>query len=223
MAVSTGASSRAASFNTRQDMESGPVALLGLILLRSLCTPRTSTTILGIEGKTSPGGVGMVVVSSTENREVNCQFRMSALDWLSENSRPPSLSGDIPVLSQCLALTNFQKGLVSISIKVLLMILVTKLSLACLMPWLILALHDLYLSHMVSLCFPVLFLAFLKRRFFLPDSLFRALVIHGALYLEEMRLGGTYLSNGPVNLFLKAVHFSYILRFLLKTHCWRRG
>ena len=96
-------------------MESGPDALLGLILLRSLCTPRTSTTISGIEGITSPGGVGMVVVSSTENTEVNCRFSVSALDWLSENSHPPSLSGDIPVLSQRLALTNFQKGLVSFS------------------------------------------------------------------------------------------------------------
>ena len=189
-------------------MESGPDALLGLILLRSLCTPRTSTTISGIEGKTSPGGVGMVVVSSTENTEVNCQFSMSALDWLSENSRPPSLSGNIPVLSQRLALTNFQKGLMSFSIKALFIILATKLSLACLMPWLILALHDLYLAHMVSLCFPVPFLAFPKRRFFLLNSLFRALVYHGALYLEELRLDWTYLSNRPVNLFLKADHFS---------------
>ena len=183
-------------------------SLLGLILLRSLCTPWTSTTISGIEGKTSPEGVGMVVVSSTENTEVNCRFRMSALDWLSENSRPPSLSGDIPVLSQCLALTNFQKGLVSLSIKALSMILVAKLSLACLMPWLILALHDLYLAHMVSLCFPAFFLAFPKRRFFFLDSLFRALVIHGALYLEKVRLDGTYLSNRLAHLLLKAVHFS---------------
>ena len=76
----------------------------------------------------------MVVVSSAENTEVNCRFSMSALDWLLENSRPPSLSGDIPVLSQRLALTNIQKGLVSFSIKALFIILVTKLSLACLMP-----------------------------------------------------------------------------------------
>ena len=93
MSVKTCASSRATSFNTRQGMESGPDAFLGLILLRSLCTPRTLTTISGIEGKASPEGVGMVVVSSTENTEVNCRLRMSALDWLLENSHPPSLSG----------------------------------------------------------------------------------------------------------------------------------
>ena len=150
MSASTGASSKAASFNTRQGMESGPDTLLGLILLRSLCTPWTSTTISGIEGKTSPGGVGMV----------------SALDWLSENSRPPSLIGDVPVLSQRLALTNLQNGLVPFWIKA-----------QCLWYWWqnypYLAsrtdryspLHDLYFAHMVSLCFPVLFLAFLKRHF----------------------------------------------------------
>ena len=51
MSMSTGTSSRAASFSTRQDMESGSDTLLGLILLRSLCTPQTSTTISGIEEK----------------------------------------------------------------------------------------------------------------------------------------------------------------------------
>ena len=122
MSVSTSVCSRAVSFNTRQGMESGPDALLGLILIRSLCTPRISTTISGIEGEASPGGVGLVVMSSTENTEVNCRLRISALDWLSENSRPPFLCEDIPVLSQRIALTNFQKGLVSLSIKALLMI-----------------------------------------------------------------------------------------------------
>ena len=40
---------------------------------------------------------------------------------------------------------------------------------------------------------------------FFLDSLSRVRVIHGALYLEEVCLDGTYLSNRPVNLFLKAV------------------
>ena len=67
------------------------------------------------------------------------------------------------MLSQRLALKNVQKGLVSLSIKALLMILVTNSYLSCLIPWLTLALYYFNLAHLVSLCFPVLFLAFLKR------------------------------------------------------------
>ena len=55
---------------------------------------------------------------------------------------------------------------------------------------------------------PSALLGFPEETFFFLDSLFRALAIHWALYLEKGRLGGTYLSNRPVNLFLKADHYS---------------
>ena len=68
-----GASPKPASFNTQQGMESGPDALTGLILLRSLYTPWTSTPILGIEGRknvTRRGRYGGSVLNSKYRSEL---------------------------------------------------------------------------------------------------------------------------------------------------------
>lgn len=72
--------SSASSFRKRADMASGPVALCALRLLNSLWTPRGLMTMLSIVENGLGPLSGVWLVSSEVKTDLNCSFRMLALD-----------------------------------------------------------------------------------------------------------------------------------------------
>ena len=116
--------------------------------------------------------------------------------------RPPSLSGEISVFSQIPEglIVIISEGAVDDIGDKFTFDLPHALVYACL-TWLV--------SHPYGVpVFPSAFHGFPGDTFYFLESLFKALVIHGAHFLVEMHMDGAYLSNSLVSLFLKAAHLS---------------
>ena len=132
----------------------------------------------GMEGNSSTGVARMVVVPSMVNTKVNCRFKISNLDGLSENSRSPlhrphshpnthtRLSGEMPVLITMFGIDKLSERLNVIIIESVVSNIGDKFAM--------LTLHSSYLVLTVSRCFHVLFFTFWRSCVFSLESRFKA-------------------------------------------------
>ena len=119
MTVRAGASSWESSFKTLQGKLSGPDAFEGFYLPSSFSSPLQSISMFPILGYDGPDSQGIDVRASCVKTDLNCWFSNSAFVLLSVWSMPLLLIAVTPTLSCLCAFTYFQKGLVSLSARLI--------------------------------------------------------------------------------------------------------